>query len=76
MYQENLDVELILLDARSNAHVERLRQQRLICGWRAECVDEWREQQLQKNKYMFWIVSSLIVVYERTRLIISSGAQT
>ena len=74
MYHENLDVEIIPLDARSDAHIERLRQQRLTCGWRAECVDEWREQQLQKKKNMFWIVSSVITIYAGTRLIISSDA--
>ena len=62
MSSQNLDVELIPWDAQSESHVERLRQQRLACGWRAESVDEWRQKQLEKKKALHWIVSSVIIV--------------
>lgn len=58
MSPENLEIELIPWDAHSESHVERLRQQRLMCGWRAESVDEWRVQQLEGRKALHWIVRS------------------
>ncbi|KAH7381924.1 hypothetical protein BKA64DRAFT_749382 [Cadophora sp. MPI-SDFR-AT-0126] len=48
-------VSVIPWDPTSEPHVERLRQQRMSCGWDAENVSNWRTQQLSGQKVLLWL---------------------
>ncbi|KAI1342866.1 hypothetical protein F5Y15DRAFT_271018 [Xylariaceae sp. FL0016] len=49
-------IYLIPWDPDSEDHVQRLKQQRVDCGWKVEKVDEWRLEQRQGHIGMHWIV--------------------
>ncbi|KAE9377562.1 hypothetical protein N431DRAFT_163628 [Stipitochalara longipes BDJ] len=57
-------IEVIPWDPKSASHVERLRQQRIACGWGVENVDNWRDQQLSQQKLLLWLVRSFSPRYQ------------
>jgi len=50
-------IRLIPWDPESLAHVERLRQQRIACGWKENLVKKWRSLHREGKVGMHWIVS-------------------
>ena len=55
----NSKISLIPWDANSPAHRQSLTKQRVECSWHHEKVEKvWREQQLNGEKCIYWIVSS------------------
>ncbi|KAH6668921.1 hypothetical protein B0J14DRAFT_153250 [Halenospora varia] len=48
-------VHLIPFDPESQEHIERLKLQRLACGWNVELVDKWITQQRKGAKSIHWI---------------------
>lgn len=57
--RERVPVVLIPWDPDAPAHVERLRLQRVTCGWNVECVEAWRALQREGKMGLHWIVSWL-----------------
>ncbi|PVH76826.1 hypothetical protein DL98DRAFT_517678 [Cadophora sp. DSE1049] len=51
-------VLLIPWDPESPAHIERMYEQRLACGWKAEQVESWRELQRCGKFTLQWVVLS------------------
>ncbi|EKD15384.1 uncharacterized protein L3040_001751 [Drepanopeziza brunnea f. sp. 'multigermtubi'] len=51
-------VSLIAWDPESPAHVGRLFQQRVACGWKSDCVESWRHLQRQGKMAIQWVVLS------------------
>ncbi|KAI1849622.1 hypothetical protein JX266_004571 [Neoarthrinium moseri] len=49
---------LVPWDPDSPEHFERLKQQRIVCGWKVEAVDSWAELQRKGVIGMHWIVLS------------------
>lgn len=49
-------VELIPWDPTSEAHYERMYNQRVACGWRETEVTDWKESHLKGHKAMYWVV--------------------
>ena len=49
-------VDLIPWDPTSEAHYQRMYDQRVACGWREEEVSDWKEAQMKGNKTMYWVV--------------------
>lgn len=49
-------VELIPWDYSSDAHVQRMYDQRVACGWRSEEVDHWKRSQACGLRCFYWIV--------------------
>ncbi|KAI4595179.1 hypothetical protein KJ359_007155 [Pestalotiopsis sp. 9143b] len=49
-------VTLIPWDPESADHVERLRLQRIACGWKVQQVDNWRDSQRSGDIGMHWVV--------------------
>lgn len=49
--------QLIPWDHHNAEHVERMYQQRVACGWRAEEVPDWVEDAKKGGKLFYWIVS-------------------
>ncbi|PMD40343.1 hypothetical protein L207DRAFT_582553 [Hyaloscypha variabilis F] len=65
-------IEVIPWDPKSASHVERLRQQRMVCGWGVENVDNWRDQQLAQQKLLLWLENDLLfdtapIIFARQR---------
>ncbi|KAG7149429.1 glutamate carboxypeptidase like protein [Verticillium longisporum] len=55
-------IELIPCDPESEEHIERLYQQRLICGWQSKDVRQsWTEDQKRGTKGLYWIEKSLLI---------------
>lgn len=52
------EILLIPWDPDSPAHVDRMVQQRLACGWHAGDVEAWAALQREGKKGLHWIVSS------------------
>ncbi|OWP02076.1 hypothetical protein B2J93_1548 [Marssonina coronariae] len=50
------DIDLVPWDSRSEAHVLRLRQQRLTCGWGVEGVETSRSQLPGTQRLFLWLV--------------------
>lgn len=50
-------VRLIPWDPESPAHIERMYEQRIACGWKAEHVEEWRGLQREGKITLQWVVS-------------------
>ncbi|KAH6653007.1 hypothetical protein BKA67DRAFT_568298 [Truncatella angustata] len=48
-------VVLIPWDPDSQQHIERLKQQRIACGWKEEAVEGWREPQRGGKIGLHWI---------------------
>lgn len=55
--RQRIPVVLIPWDPDSPAHVERMRLQRVACGWKVENVDSWRTLQRESKMGLHWIVS-------------------
>jgi hypothetical protein len=51
------DLSLIPWDHDSPAQLERLRLQRVACGWKQDYIDAWQSKQRQGYIGMYWIVS-------------------
>ncbi|KAI1811802.1 hypothetical protein GGS20DRAFT_561185 [Poronia punctata] len=49
-------VYLIPWDPDSEEHVERMKVQRIACGWKVELVESWRESQRKGDMGMHWVV--------------------
>lgn len=50
-------IALVPWDPNSVAHVERMTQQRIACGWKAERVPYWQRFQKEGKLALFWVVS-------------------
>lgn len=50
-------VTLIAWDPESEAHAERLFQQRIACGWKSEQIEKWRALQREGKIVLQWVVS-------------------
>lgn len=62
-----MPVVLIPWDPDAPAHVERLRLQRVACGWKVECVEAWRALQREGETGLHWIVSGSRHVVKKHR---------
>ncbi|KAI1490078.1 hypothetical protein F5X96DRAFT_637887 [Biscogniauxia mediterranea] len=51
-----MDIRLIPWDPDSADHVERMKQQRVACGWKVENVEGWRSLQRDGHVELHWIV--------------------
>ncbi|PVH75198.1 hypothetical protein DL98DRAFT_466739 [Cadophora sp. DSE1049] len=51
-------MSVIPWDPTSKQQFERLRQQRISCGWGEENVSNWRNQQLAGQKVLLWLLLS------------------
>ncbi|KAI1385247.1 uncharacterized protein F4822DRAFT_338635 [Hypoxylon trugodes] len=49
-------VELVPWDHTSDAHRERLVQQRIGCGWMEDAIEAWRDMTVKGTKTMYWIL--------------------
>jgi hypothetical protein len=49
-------VELIPWDSSSEAHFQRLYEQRVACTWDMNLIEEWKARVLEGKKFMYWIV--------------------
>lgn len=54
-------IELVPWDHNSEDHVERMRQQRIHCGWMSEMADLWKEATVRGIKTMYWVVRHLLL---------------
>ncbi len=52
-------VNLIAWDPESPAHIERMVQQRIACGWKIDYVERWRVLQREGKMAIQWIVSQV-----------------
>jgi hypothetical protein len=50
-------VYLIPWDPESQEHVDRMKLQRIACGWKVEKVDSWRGPQSEGQLGLHWVVS-------------------
>lgn len=50
-------VDLIAWDPESPAHIERMFQQRVACGWKQDHVENWRGLQREGKMTLQWVVS-------------------
>ncbi|KAM0811421.1 hypothetical protein AB5N19_11777 [Seiridium cardinale] len=53
---QKASVVLIPWDPDSPEHVERMKQQRIACGWKLEAVDGWRQLQRDGKIGLHWVV--------------------
>jgi hypothetical protein len=53
-------VTLIAWDPESPEHIERMVQQRIACGWKADYVEIWRDLQRKGKMALQWVVSIYI----------------
>ncbi|KAK2789080.1 hypothetical protein FQN53_002634 [Emmonsiellopsis sp. PD_33] len=51
-------VSLIAWDPESPAHTERMFQQRLACGWKEDCIEDWMVLQREGKMALQWVVLS------------------
>ncbi|KAF4955664.1 hypothetical protein FGADI_4357 [Fusarium gaditjirri] len=50
-------VTLVPWDPNSPEHVERMVEQRIICGWQASIVPtEWKDEHINGTKCLYWII--------------------
>ncbi|KAI1386469.1 uncharacterized protein F4822DRAFT_317060 [Hypoxylon trugodes] len=61
-------IELVPWDFSSPEHVQRLYEQRIACGWRAEEVPSWIEEAKKGGKIFYWALFS-DALPEREKLI-------
>ncbi len=54
-------VSLIAWDPDSPAHIERMVQQRVACGWKFDYVEKWRVLQREGKMTLQWVVSQVLV---------------
>lgn len=50
-------VDLIAWDPESPAHVERMVQHRIACGWKQDYIEGWRVLQREGKMGLQWVVS-------------------
>lgn len=50
------NVELVPWDPDSDAHGQRLYDQRVACSWDEDLIDEWRAKVREGKKFLYWIV--------------------
>ncbi len=50
-------VYLIPWDPDSQEHVDRMKLQRIACGWKVEQVDGWKDAQRKGHAGLHWVVS-------------------
>ncbi|KAM0245958.1 hypothetical protein ACHAQJ_010407 [Trichoderma viride] len=48
-------VELIPWDPNSEAHFQRLYEQRVACTWNSDLIEEWKAKALGGKKFLYWI---------------------
>lgn len=48
-------VELVPWDPDSDAHGQRLYEQRVACTWDEDLIDEWRAKVREGKKFLYWI---------------------
>ncbi|KAL7784891.1 hypothetical protein V8C37DRAFT_395018 [Trichoderma ceciliae] len=48
-------VELIPWDPNSEAHFQRLYEQRVACTWDQDLIEEWKGKVLEGKKFLYWI---------------------
>lgn len=46
---------LLVMKLENFAERELLYKQRVICGWKQDAIQKWREAMARKDQYMFWI---------------------
>ncbi|KAI0393722.1 hypothetical protein F5Y17DRAFT_431037 [Xylariaceae sp. FL0594] len=51
-----IPIYLIPWDPDSEDHVERMKRQRIACGWKVEQVESWREPQRKGDSGLYWVV--------------------
>jgi hypothetical protein len=51
---------LVPFDSNSPSHIERMRQQRIACGWNSELVEKWCDLQKAGKKALQWVVGLLL----------------
>lgn len=51
-------VYLIPWDPNSQDHVDRMKIQRIACGWKLDQVDGWRDKQRKGHAGLHWVVSA------------------
>jgi hypothetical protein len=56
-------VNFIPWDPDSTEHVERMRQQRIACGWNVNLVDSWPQLQREGRINIWWIVRIFLRSY-------------
>ncbi|KAH8123508.1 hypothetical protein FP744_10004704 [Trichoderma asperellum] len=49
------NVELVPWDPDSDAHGQRLYDQRVACSWDEDLIDEWRAKVREGKKFLYWI---------------------
>jgi len=47
-------IVLIPWDATSDEQYQRMYDQRVACGWRADELPEWKEKQIKGTKFLYW----------------------
>lgn len=50
---------LIPWDPNSQDHVDRMKLQRIACGWKVDQVDSWRSPQREGKNGLHWVVSCI-----------------
>jgi len=50
-------VQLIPWDPESEEHFNRLYEQRVVCGWKVDKVEGWKERQRKSELGIHWVVS-------------------
>lgn len=50
-------VRLVPWDPTDERQFQRMYDQRVACGWRADEVAAWKEKMLKGSKFLYWIVS-------------------
>jgi len=54
-----MPIYLIPWDPDSQEHVDRMKLQRVACGWKVEQVDSWRDTQRKGDIGLHWVVSQI-----------------
>lgn len=57
-------VDLIAWDPESPEHIERMFQQRIACGWKADLVQKWRGLQREGKMAIQWVVSFVLLLVD------------
>lgn len=60
--QPEAKVTLIPWDHSSDAHFQRLYDQRVACTWDYEAVASWKETVSKGTKLMYWVVCLLVAL--------------
>jgi len=60
-------LRFVPFDSGSSEHAERLRLQRVACGWAEDMIEPWRQAHEAGTKGIYWLVSSSFIFFERGR---------